>query len=189
MKNIPDPTENPAHDQVRGIETKFQGKESMKLHHTRVQRDRGTAGLVQDQGTFTQLRIITDREQDHLQHKDEFDMFINVTCHTPVTIGKADCHPEPSIGGNLQPDHACNQDQEGVTVTSTLKVFQGMFFTAKMPQDHDRDPVHFTGKMANIETLLQRLSLSWQRGEMRDQDRHGTENVRNIATLLTGIDI
>ena len=132
ITNIPGPTEHPAHDQIQRIETEFQGKES-------------TAGLIQGQGTFAQLKIITDHEQDHLQHQDACDMVINMTCHTPVTVGKAHHHPEPSIGRNLQRDHARDQHQEGVTVTRILKVFQKMFFTAKMAQDHDHDPVHITG--------------------------------------------
>ena len=41
-----------AHDQIQRIETEFQGKESMKLHHSRIQRNRGTAGLIQGQGTI-----------------------------------------------------------------------------------------------------------------------------------------
>ena len=106
ITNIPGPTEDPAHDQIQRIETEFQGKESMKLHHSRIQRNRGTAGLIQGQGTFAQLKIITDHEQDHLQHQEACDMVINVTCHTPVTVGKAHRHPEPRIRRNLQPDHA-----------------------------------------------------------------------------------
>ena len=107
--SLHDPTEKPTHDQVRGIETELQGKESMKLHHACIQRDRGTAGLVQGQGTFILLRIITDHEQDHLQHQEAFDMVINVTCHTPVTVGKADCHPEPSIGRTGSIPHSNGQ--------------------------------------------------------------------------------
>ena len=107
-----------------------------------------------------------------------------MTCHIPVTVKKADYHPEPSIGRKLQSDYTHDQNQEGVTVT--LKVFQEIFFTAKIPQHHDHDPVHITGKMTNIETLHQRLI--WQRDKVRDQDRHwhpihGTEIVSNKLTF------
>ena len=60
------PTEKPPHNHFQGIETELQGKEGMKLDQAHVQRDIGTTDLIQGQGTFTQLTIITDREQDHL---------------------------------------------------------------------------------------------------------------------------
>ena len=167
----------------------------MSIHHLMKKHITNIPGPTEDPAHDQFQRIDTEfqgKETKKLHH---------VTGHTPVTVGKVHRHPEQSIGRNLQPDHAHDQYLEGVTVTRILKVFQRMFFTAKMAQDHDRDPNHITGQMTNIETLLQRLS--WQRGGVRDQDRHwhpvhgidrhhypirhpphGTENFRKISTLL-----